>query len=136
MEPAFDRLSAQDGSILDFERPGNPMHVGAVAICEGGALRGRGGRVDLAAIRAFVASRLPLLPRYRQRIRRVPISGQPAWVDDEGFDLSRHVRSVALPKPGSDAQLKALVGRLLAQPLDRGRPLWEIWIVEGLARGR
>jgi WS/DGAT/MGAT family acyltransferase len=136
MEPVFERLSAQDGSFLFFERPGNPMHVGAVAICEGGALVRRGGRVDLAGIRAFVESRLPLLPRYRQRIVWTPLSGQPGWVDDERFELARHLRFARIPRPGNDAQLKTLLASLLAEPLDRTRPLWELWIVEGLARRR
>ena len=109
------------------------MHVGAVmtfAPPEGAAF-------DMDAFAALIGRRLALVPRYRQKVREVPAHlGLPVWVDDPGFDLDYHVRRSALPRPGSDEQLRALVGRLIARRLDRARPLWEIYLVEGLSGGR
>lgn len=136
MPRALDRLSVQDASFILFEGPANPMHVGAVAILDAAPLTKPEGGLDSDAIRAFVASRLQHLPRYRQRLAFTPVEGWPVWIDDDRFDLAYHVRHTALPRPGSDAQLKELAGRLLAQPLDRVRPLWELWLVEGLEAGR
>jgi WS/DGAT/MGAT family acyltransferase len=133
---SFERLSVQDASFILFEGPSNPMHVGALALLEAGPLQKAGGGIDVEAIRTFVASRLPQLPRYRQRLAFTPVEGWPVWVDDERFDLSYHVRHTALPRPGTDAQLKELAGQLLSQPLDRARPLWEIWVAEGLEGDR
>jgi len=129
---AFERLSVQDASFILFEGPSNPMHVGAVALLEAGPLRKPEGGVDVEAIRVSVAACLHRLPRYRQRLAFTPVEGWPVWVDDERFDIAYHVRHTALPRPGSDAQLKELAGQLLSQPLDRARPLWEIWVVQGL----
>src|SRR5262245_11016072 len=86
-------------------------------------------------VRAYVASRLHLLPHYRQRLARTPIQGHAIWVDDERFDVACHVRHTGLPAPGDAARLKELAGRIASQPLDRSRPLWELWFVEGLAGG-
>lgn len=92
---------------------------------------------DYEALCALVSRRIGLVPRYRQKVRWVPGHiANPVWVDDEDFDISYHVRRSALPKPGSDAQLRQLVGRLQARQLDRSRPLWEMYLVEGLADGR
>jgi WS/DGAT/MGAT family acyltransferase len=128
----FERLSAQDGSFLTFEGPATPMHVGAVAIFAAGPLAIAGGGIDHARIARHVESRLHLLPRYRKRLAFTPIERVPGWVDDERFELDFHVRRAALTRPGSEAALKELVARILSQPLDRKRPLWELWAIEGL----
>ena len=110
------------------------MHVGAVAIFGPGPATSGDG-VDIDIIRNLIESRLEMIPRYRQRLATVPIEGSPVWVDDEHFNLEYHVRHTALPHPGTQEQLKALVGRLMSQQLDRTRPLWELWVVEGLEDG-
>ena len=99
---------------------------------EGGALIRPDGGVDIDTIRAYVASRLHLIPRYRQRLAFLPMQGRPIWVDDAHFNIHYHVRHTALPRPGDERQLKRLAARIMAQHLDRSKPLWEIWIVEGL----
>ena len=94
------------------------------------------GRFRLDDVRALVASRLQLIPRFRKRVMAVPLGqGRPVWVDHEGFDIADHVRLTALPAPGSRRQLLALAERLMTQVLDRDRPLWELWFVEGVDRG-
>jgi diacylglycerol O-acyltransferase len=86
---------------------------------------------------AHIAGRLPLVPRYRQRVRQVPFDlAAPVWADDAGFDVHWHVRRTALPRPGGDTELARLVGRIMSQRMDRERPLWEYWVVEGLSGGR
>ena len=132
----FERLSGQDASFLVFETPNSPMNVGGTSVFDGGSLVRRDGGVDVARFKAFIASRLHAVPRYRQRLAFVPVENQPVWIDDERFDLDYHVRHVALPKPGDDEQLKRLSADILSRPLDRGRALWESWIVEGLAERR
>lgn len=131
----YERLSAQDSSFILFEGPGTHMHVSAVAVFETGPLTSRSGSLDIARLRRSVASRLHLIPRYRQRLDYTPL-GHPIWVDDERFNLEYHVRHTALPAPGSDDQLKALAGRIMSQQLDRAKPLWELWFVDGLSGGR
>jgi WS/DGAT/MGAT family acyltransferase len=128
-----ERLSALDVSFLYMESPTTPMHVGSV----GRFAPAAHDAFDYEALCALVSRRIALVPRYRQKIRWVPGHlANPVWVDDEDFDITYHVRRSALPKPGTDDQLRALVGRLMARPLDRARPLWEIYLVEGLADGR
>jgi diacylglycerol O-acyltransferase len=127
-----DRLSPLDVSFLYMETPTTAMHVGGVAIfsppSEG---------FDYERLVDLIGERIALVPRYRQKVRNVPGRlANPVWVDDEDFDLTYHVRRSALPKPGTDAQLRELVARLMSRHLDRGRPLWEIYLVEGLAEGR
>jgi len=90
---------------------------------------------DLQQLRAYVASRLHLIPPYRQRLAFTPVQGHPIWVDDERFDLSYHVRHAALPRPGTEAQLNEFASQMISQPLDLTRPLWELWLVEGLEGG-
>lgn len=132
----YDRLSALDASFLHLERPETPMHVGALSIFEGAPFFGPDGRFRLREVRELVESRLHLIPRFRKRIQRVPLdAGEPIWVDDERFDIAYHVRLTALPAPGSRDQLLALFERVQAQVLDRTRPLWELWFVEGLEGG-
>jgi diacylglycerol O-acyltransferase / wax synthase len=128
-----ERLSALDVSFLYMETPTTAMHIGSVARFAPPADE----PFDYDALCALVSRRIALVPRYRQKVRWVPGHiANPVWVDDEDFDISYHVRRSALPKPGSDAQLRQLVGRLQSRQLDRSRPLWEIYLVEGLADGR
>jgi diacylglycerol O-acyltransferase len=133
---SYDRLSALDHSFLFLERPHAPLHVGSVAVHELGALRSREGGVEIDLVRRGIAGVLHRIPRYRQRLAWIPIEGAPVWVDDEGFDLDYHVRHTSLPRPGGAAQLKQLAARVMAQRLDRARPLWEMWVVEGLEDDR
>jgi diacylglycerol O-acyltransferase / wax synthase len=124
------RMSPVDASFLHIEDHVSHMHIGSAAIFEGPA---PAHEEILTAIR----SKLPLVPRYRQKVRFVPLSlGRPVWVDDPHFLLEYHVRHTALPSPGADEQLRNLVGRIMSQQLDRSKPLWEIWIAEGLNDGR
>ncbi|HWM56214.1 MAG TPA: wax ester/triacylglycerol synthase family O-acyltransferase [Pseudonocardia sp.] len=126
------RLSALDASFLYLEQPTTPMHVGGVAVFR----RPRTG-FDYDGLVELIEQRIPLVPRYRQKVRPVPGNlARPVWIDDPDFDVAYHVRRSALPKPGSDAQLTELVARLMSRPLDHSRPLWEMYLVEGLARGR
>ncbi len=127
-----ERLSALDRTFLDLEYTETPMHVAGVMLFDAAPLRTPGGGIDVEKIRKYVASRLHLMPRYRQRIARIPFENHPVWVDDDRFNLEYHVRHTALPLPGGDEQLKRLTGRIISQQLDRGKPLWELWIVEGL----
>jgi WS/DGAT/MGAT family acyltransferase len=125
----FDRLTAIDASFLHQEGPTSHMHVGGLTEFEGpppsyneflDALRGR----------------LHLVPRYRQKLSVPPAgTGRPLWVDDPSFSIEYHVRHTALPHPGSEEQLLLLAGRIFSQQLDRSKPLWEIWMVEGLKDG-
>lgn len=134
---AYERLSAQDSMFLHIEKPQQPQHVGSLGILEGAPFRDADGRFTLALAREVIAERLHLVPRFRRRIMEVPFEqGRPVWVDDEDFDLGYHVRLTALPTPGTEEQLLALFGRLQSHLLDRKRPLWELWFVEGLEDDR
>src|SRR5262245_40453528 len=128
---SYERLSAQDNSFLLFETRNVHMHVASTLVFESGPLRTPAGGVDIQAIKRSFASVLHQVPRYRQRVFYVPIEGRGVWVDDTHFSLDYHIRHTALPKPGDESQLKALSSRVMAQPLDRKRPLWETWVVEG-----
>lgn len=132
-EYAYDRLTFLDNSFLLMEASHTPMHVAGTATFETGPLRTPEGGVDIDKIREYVFSRLHLIPRYRQRLAYIPIENHPVWVDDGHFNIHYHVRHAALPKPGDERQLKRLAARVMSQHLDRQKPLWEIWIVEGLA---
>jgi WS/DGAT/MGAT family acyltransferase len=126
------RLSAVDASFLYMEQPRTPMHVGAVGI-----FASPPDGVDYDRVVETVERRLVTVPRYRQKVRHVPGNlARPVWVDDGDFDIAFHVRRSALPRPGSEAQLTELVARLMSRPLDADRPLWEMYVVEGLAGGR
>jgi WS/DGAT/MGAT family acyltransferase len=132
----YDRLSGLDASFLHLERIETPMHVGALSVFEGEPFFGPEGRFRLREARELVASRLHLIPRFRKRIEQVPLgAGDPIWVDDARFDIGYHVRLTALPAPGTRDQLLALFERVQSQVLDRTRPLWELWFVEGLEGG-
>ncbi|MDQ6873819.1 MAG: wax ester/triacylglycerol synthase family O-acyltransferase [Actinomycetota bacterium] len=127
-----DRLNPLDVSFLYMEGPTTPMHVGGVAVFQPPA-----GGFDHDKLVAIIEQRIGLVPRYRQKIKWVPGHiASPVWVDDAAFDVGYHVRRSALPRPGSDASLRELVGRLMSRRLDRSRPLWEMYLVEGLADGR
>jgi diacylglycerol O-acyltransferase len=123
-------MSPLDASFLHVEDAVTHMHIGSVGIFEGPP-PGPG------EVKAAIAGRLPLVPRYRQKVRFVPLAlGRPAWVDDTHFNLDYHVRRTALPSPGGDEELQNLVGRVMSQQLDRAKPLWELWVAEGLDDGR
>ena len=125
-----EQLSGLDAMFLYIEERTAHMHVGAVAVFEGRAPAYR----DLVAL---IASKLDRAPRYRQRLSFVPFHlGRPVWIDDENLDLEYHVRHTALPPPGGAEQLKKLAARVFSQRLDRDRPLWEVWLVEGLGDDR
>jgi diacylglycerol O-acyltransferase len=131
----YDRLSAQDNSFLLWEQGNVRMHVASTNIFDVGPLQTEGGGINIDLVKRATESTLHLVPRYRQRLHEIPVFNHAVWVDDPHFDLDYHVRHTALPKPGSLRQLKNLVARVMAQPLDRKRPLWETWIVEGLEGG-
>ncbi len=132
----YDRLTAQDRSFLELEGPSIHMHVAGAFLFERGSLATPQGGVDIDAIRDSVESRLHRIPRYRQRLAWIPIENHPVWVDDDRFNIHYHVRHAALPAPGDDRQLKRLCARILSQQLDRRRPLWEMWVIEGLEHDR
>jgi len=131
-----ERLHAVDAAFLAGESEGVHMQVGAALILDGGPLVTPGGGIDGARVRSAIAASLHEVPRFRQRLGRVPLEGHPIWVDDATFDLDYHVRHVSVARPGDERALKRMAGWLLSQPLDRRRPLWELWVVEGLEGGR
>ncbi|MFP6641607.1 MAG: wax ester/triacylglycerol synthase domain-containing protein, partial [Myxococcota bacterium] len=135
-QTSYERLSAQDNSFLLFETPKAHMHVSSTLVFEAGPLLHGDGGVDFERIKQATESYLHMIPRYRQKLRFIPIENHAVWVDDRHFDLDYHVRHTALPKPGDEEQLKRLSARIMAQPLDRSRPLWETWVVEGLEGNR
>jgi diacylglycerol O-acyltransferase / wax synthase len=125
-----DRLSAIDASFLHQEKQASHMHVGALVIFEGPA-------PTHDEFAAHIESRLAKVPRYRQRLAFPRFEmGRPFWVDDPSFNLDYHVRHSALPRPGTDEELRQLVGRIFSQRLDRSKPLWEVWLVQGSEGGR
>lgn len=126
----MERMSFLDAEFLAIEDDLAHMHIAGCNIFEGPA-------PPYADVLDMVRAGLPNLPRYRQRVKDVPLRlGRPVWVDDPHFNLGYHVRHTALPLPGSRSDLRALMGRLMSQPLDRRRPLWELWVVEGLEEDR
>ncbi len=130
MAKHMDRLSSVDASFLAQEREGSHMHIGGLMIFEGPAP----SREDFAA---HLESRLHLVPRYRQKVSFPRFEmGRPLWVDDPSFNIGYHVRHAALPEPGSVEQLRLLAGRIFSQRLDRSKPLWELWLVEGYERDK
>ncbi|HKX73993.1 MAG TPA: wax ester/triacylglycerol synthase family O-acyltransferase [Acidimicrobiia bacterium] len=134
--PHFEPLSHLDASFLALETPTTHMHVGAVAIFDAQSLRRPEGGIDIDRVKAHILGKLQYIPRYRQRLAFVPASNRPVWVDDDHFNFDYHVRHTSLPRPGSDEQLKRLAGRVMSQQLDRSKPLWEVWVAEGLAGDR
>ena len=134
--PHYDRLSALDAAMVFMETSHTHMHIGEVGILEAGPLATRSGSIDIERIRAHIGGGLDAIPRHRQRLAFIPIEHHPVWVDDERFNLDYHVRHTALPPPGTVRQLKRLVGRIMSQKLDLSKPLWEMWLVDGLEGGR
>jgi WS/DGAT/MGAT family acyltransferase len=123
-------MSPIDSSFLHVENAMTPMHIGGVSVFEGPA-------PAFEDLRAMVAGKLDLVPRYRQRVRMVPLAaGTPAWVDDPHFSLEYHLRHTAIPPPGTEEQLRQMASRVFSQQLDRNKPLWELWVVEGLSGDR
>ncbi len=132
-----ERLRPRDLAFLDLETPSTPRHNATVEVFDPGEPSGADGAFDYDRFVALILDRIPFVPRYRQRVQAVPGHlANPVWVDDEHFDIGYHVRRSALPRPGNTEQLRELVSRIVSRPLDRARPLWEIYFVEGLADGR
>ena len=125
-----DRLTGLDSSFLHLERDGTQMHVASTTLFEGPA-------PPYVEFRDHIESRLHLVPRFRQKVRFVPFGqGRPVWVDDPHLNLAYHVRHTSLPEPGSEQQLRVLAARIFSEQLDRSKPLWELWLIEGLKGGR
>jgi WS/DGAT/MGAT family acyltransferase len=125
-----DRLTGLDSSFLHLEQGPAHMHVASTVLFEGPT-------PDYEDFRDHIESRLHLVPRFRQKLRFVPFGqGRPRWVDDPQLNLAYHIRHTALPKPGSDEQLRILAARIFSQRLDRSKPLWEMWLVDGVEGGR
>ncbi|HEX2073972.1 MAG TPA: wax ester/triacylglycerol synthase family O-acyltransferase [Geodermatophilus sp.] len=123
-------MSMTDAGFYFAESPNTPLHVGAVAVFDGPA-------PSYGDLVRLLLGKLPLVPRYRQRVRTVPLQlGRPLWEDDPHFQILYHVRHTAVPSPGGDEQLRNLAGRVLGQRLDLAKPLWEVYLVEGLEEGR
>src|SRR3954471_18628831 len=123
-------MSPLDASFLHLERGNTHMHIGGVSILEGPP-------PEFERLEQMVAGKLAIVPRYRQKVRFVPLGlGAPVWVDDPHFNLGYHLRQSAIPDPGSDEQLRRMAARVFSQSLDRSKPLWELWMVEGLSEGR
>jgi WS/DGAT/MGAT family acyltransferase len=135
MSYTYDRLSAQDNSFLLFETHSVHMHVSSTLVFDSGPLQTEGGGIDIDAIRNTIVGSLHHIPRYRQRLHQIPLENHAVWVDDPHFDIDYHLRHTALPRPGTPEQLKKLAARIMAQQLDRKRPLWETWVAEGLNDG-
>ncbi len=128
----MDRLRPGDMAVLTLDAPATPMHVATVEVFEPPE-----EGFDYSRLVALVGDRLAFVPRYRQRLMTVPGGlARPVWVDDDDFDLTYHVRQSAVPRPGSMEQVQELVARIIARPLDRSRPLWELYLIEGLEGGR
>ena len=126
----MDRLSVLDDTFVVLERDNLPMHIGSLLVFDGPA-------PEYEDLVRHVAGRLDQLPRYRQVLREVPLNlGRPTWQDDSAFLLEYHIRHTAVPHPGGEQQLQALAGRLLGHRLDMRRPLWEMWLIEGLSDNR
>jgi diacylglycerol O-acyltransferase / wax synthase len=125
----FDRLTALDASFLHQEGPTSHMHVGGVTLFEGPP-------PPFTELLDALRGRLHLVPRYRQKLSVPPAgTGRPLWIDDPSFNIEYHVRHTALPRPGAENQLMRLAARIFSQQLDRSKPLWEVWMVEGLDDG-
>lgn len=135
MPRLYERLNAIDRQFLIYETDASSMHIGGSAIFEGGALRRPDGGLDIDRIRRFIESRLPRIPRYRQVVSFTPF-GRHIWLDDPHFNIEYHVRHTSLPRPGTAKEFKALCGRIFSQALDRRKPLWEVWIIDGVEGDR
>ncbi len=133
----MDHLSVVDGAFLHLESPEMPMHVGSLALFEPPVGDGGGGSSWYETVKAHVASRMHLAPVFTRKLALMPFDlANPVWIHDDDIDLDYHMRYLVLPKPGPMAQLEALAARLHSSLLDRSRPLWEFYVIEGLADGR
>jgi len=131
------RLTALEASFLYMESPTTPMHVGSVAVYDGGPWRDARGELDLPKLRRYVRQRLAGIPRLRQHpVWPAGPAGRPRWVDDPDFHISRHVRGAHVESPGTQHQMLSVADELLMPPLDRRHPLWELWFVDGVQDGR
>jgi len=128
----YDRLSAQDVSFLIFEKGNINMHVSSTGIYKAASLKTKEGGIDFERIKKAIGDVLHRIPRYRQKLMWVQKNRTAVWIDDAQFKLDYHVRHTSLPKPGTRKQLKELASRIIGQKMDRAKPLWEIWVVEGL----
>ena len=131
-ETFYERLSALDATFLAVETKSAPMHVGAALIFDARPLMLEHGGLDIERLTKYTEAAVDSIPRYRQRVEWIPGFGHPVWVDDDRFNMNFHLRHTRLPLPGDERSLKRLVGRLFSQHLDRSRPLWEFWVVEGV----
>ena len=130
----MQQLTGLDAAFLALETANTTGHVGGVCVLDP---REAPQPLDLARLTEVLGERLPLVPVLRRKLLNVPLGlDQPYWVDDPDFDIEYHIREIALPRPGSDAQLSEQVARLHARPLDHSRPLWEIYLITGLAKHR
>jgi WS/DGAT/MGAT family acyltransferase len=132
----YERLSALDTAFLMLEDHDAYMHGGWVGIYEAGPLRNEHGGIDFERIEQATEAVLPQIPRYRQKLKWIPYQNHPVWVDDQSFNLHYHLRHTSLARPGTERQLKRMAARILSQQLDRSKPLWETWVVEGLEGDR
>ena len=136
MPSSYDRLTALDNSFLMLERDNAYMHVASTQIYDGSSLRDQGSSIGIDRLRELTAASLYQIPRYRQKLSWIPFQSRAVWHDDDRFNLDYHIRHTALPRPGTEAQLKRLSARIMQQHLDRSRPLWELWLVDGLENDR
>ncbi|MBJ20770.1 MAG: hypothetical protein CL933_15290 [Deltaproteobacteria bacterium] len=132
----YERLSDESAGFLEYENSRRRAHIAMVLVFEAGRLATEGGGIDFERVREIVSSRLRELPRLRTKLRRIPLDGHPVWVDDPEFNLDYHLQQSSLPRPGNQDQLCRTAARIAATRLDRSRPLWDCWVIEGLAEGR
>ncbi|MFW2388770.1 MAG: wax ester/triacylglycerol synthase family O-acyltransferase [Polyangiales bacterium] len=132
----YERLSALDASFLGFEEKNTHWHEAAVMIFDAGPMRIEGGGLDFDRILNNYEWSFDAVPRYRQRIAKIPFFDHPIWVDDESFNARYHVRQIALPQPADERVLKRVCGYLLELPIDMDKPPWEVWVVDGLPNDR
>jgi len=132
----YERLSALDTSFLELEDQNSHMHIGSVGLYDAAPLTRPEGGLDFERIQTFLEGQMHRSARFRHKLAMIPLLEHPVWIDDETFNIHYHVRHTALPAPGDLRQLKRLAGRIMSQQLDRGKPLWELWFVEGVEGGR
>lgn len=132
----YERLSALDASFLEVEDRNCHMHIGSVGLYDAAPLTRPEGGLDFERIQRFLEGQMHRGERFRQKLATIPRVDHPVWIDDESFNIHYHVRHTALPEPGDLRLLKRLTGRIMSQQLDRGKPLWETWFVEGVEGGR
>lgn len=128
----YERLSALDAVFLSVEDHNAHMHVGAVTLFDAGPLTRPDAAIDMDRIRRMVQVAIHRVPRYQQRIATIPLFRAPVWVDDAEFNLNFHIRQLSVPRPGDMRMLKRMTGWIMSQPLDRRKPLWELWVLDGI----